>query len=278
MADSKDWAGELGTTWADTIDEMDAQLAPATAHGLTALAAQPGERIIDLGCGGGPTTLRIAEAVGQTGHALGVDISADLAAIASTRGAALSQMRIKVADAATHDFGETRFDALFSRFGCMFFDKPVAAFQNLHKALKPAGRVVLCVWAEPKYNNWAMIPASAGNEVLGPVEKLPPGAPGPFGWATPDIFLPILEGAGFHEITYHEHSVRMASGYGAAPDPVDRAIALIERIGPLASRLKEEPKGTIDLLRPTLKEKLTPLVEDDHVVYSGMIRVIQAIA
>ncbi|MEM8790913.1 MAG: class I SAM-dependent methyltransferase [Pseudomonadota bacterium] len=275
MAESKDWAGDLGATWAETIDEMDAQLESASAHALAALAARSGERIIDLGCGGGPTTLKIAGEVGAGGHVLGLDISPALAAIAERRGAGLPQMTIKVADAATHDFGADGFDALFSRFGCMFFDEPVAAFRNLRAALKPGGRAVLTVWAEPKHNSWAMVPASAGNEVLGPAEKVPPGAPGPFGWATPDIFEPILDGAGFSDLSYTEHPLEMTVSYGDAADPIDRAIALAERIGPLARRLEEAPDGTAEKVRPVLREKMAPFVRGDRVVFDGLIRVIK---
>ncbi|MEM7240492.1 MAG: methyltransferase domain-containing protein, partial [Pseudomonadota bacterium] len=127
MADARDWAGELGTKWATQIEPMDRMLAPATQHALDALGATAGERVIDLGCGGGPTSLKIADAVGQNGQVLGIDISPDLVAIARTRAAATSNARFEVADAGEHAFGEGDWDALFSRFGCMFFDVPAAA-------------------------------------------------------------------------------------------------------------------------------------------------------
>lgn len=278
MADSKDWAGDLGATWAETIEAMDAQLAPATEHGLSALAAQPGERIIDLGCGGGPTTLQIADEVGPEGHVMGLDISPALASIAASRGEALAQMEVVVADAATFAFETAAYDALFSRFGCMFFDEPIAAFQNLRGALKTGGRAVFTVWAEPKYNPWAMIPASVGHEILGPAEKLPPGAPGPFGWATPEIFEPILSGAGFADLSYTEHEIEMAVGYGSDEDPIDRAVALAARIGPLARRLEEAPPEMAAKVLPVLRAKMTPFVKGGRVVLNGRIRVIRVTA
>ena len=276
MAETRDWAGYLGTAWAETINEMDVQLAPVLTHALAALDARPGERVVDLGCGGGATTVKIAEAVGAEGCALGLDVSPSLAAIAKRRGAHLPQMTVVAADAAAHDFAGRTFDALFSRFGCMFFDEPAVAFERLRAALIPGGRATLAVWAEPKKNPWAMVPASAGNDILGPAEKLPPGAPGPFGWAMPEIFEPILAEAGFAEVRHTEKRIEMVSGFGGAPDPIDRAIALAERLGPLARRLKDAPEGTAERVRPILREKIAPFLRGDRVVFPGAVRIVTA--
>lgn len=276
MAEKADWAGYLGTAWAETIDEMDVQLAQVSTHALAALDPQPGERVLDLGCGGGATTVEIAEAVGAEGCAFGLDVSPSLAAIAKRRGAHLPQMTVVAADAAAHDFAGRTFDALFSRFGCMFFDAPVVAFARLRAALVPGGRAALTVWSEPKKNPWAMVPASAANEIMGPAEKLPPGAPGPFGWATPEIFEPILAAAGFAEIRHAERRIEMVSGFGDAPDPIDRAIALAERLGPLARRLKDAPEGTAERVRPMLRERLAPFLRGDRVVFPGAVRIVAA--
>ncbi|MEM7238224.1 MAG: class I SAM-dependent methyltransferase, partial [Pseudomonadota bacterium] len=186
-----------------------------------------------------------------------------------------SNARFEVADAGEHAFGEGDWDALFSRFGCMFFDVPAAAMGHLRSALEPGGRAALCVWCEPKFNPWAMIPASAANDVLGPAEKVPPGAPGPFGWATPDIFMPILGDAGWSEIAFAEHELSLPISAGDDPDPVERAITHMCRIGPLARRLEDHPDAEAEI-RVILADALRPLIRDEVVMLGGKVRIITA--
>lgn len=275
MADKRDWAGQQGAKWAKLIATMDRQLIPAAKPGLEALAARAGERVIDLGCGGGPTSLMLAEQVGAEGRVLGVDISRDLLEIARSRAEGVAQVAFAEADAGSHAFEEGGWDALYSRFGCMFFDDPPAAMANLRHALVPDGRAVLTVWAEPKRNPWAMLPARAAAEVLGPAEKMPPGAPGPFGWCEPGIFEPILAQAGFADVTWIEHEIEMQIGMDGAADPVTRAVDLACAIGPLASRLKDAPEAEGDI-RPILADLMRPHIRDDAVRLPGVVRVIHA--
>ena len=277
MADAKDWAGDLGANWAAVNDAMDRQLAPALPLGIAALAPRCGERIIDLGCGGGASSLAIAEAVGAEGTVLGVDISPDLARIAEERTDASSNVAIVVGDASQHPFEDAGFDALFTRFGCMFFEKPVEAMAHLRRALVPGGRAVLTVWAEPERNPWATIPAKAAADVLGPAEAAVPGAPGPFGWASPRIYEPILAEAGYRYLIAAEHEIRMPVSLGADPDPVVRAIRHMQRIGPLSRRLAEDPDA-LDEIAGILRPALMALVEGDAVCLPGCLRILQATA
>lgn len=106
---------------------------------------QPGESVLDVGVGTGPTTVRAAEAVGPTGRAVGSDISPVM--IESARAAAgEAGAEWLVADAQTYDFGEGAFDVVISRFGVMFFPDPVAAFGNLAYATRSGGRLAMAVW------------------------------------------------------------------------------------------------------------------------------------
>ncbi|MEM6904372.1 MAG: methyltransferase domain-containing protein, partial [Pseudomonadota bacterium] len=94
MAERNEWSGDLGAAWAGINAAMDAQLAPVLGPAIQALAPKPGERVIDLGCGGGASSLEIARAVGPEGRVLGLDISPDLAEIARARGRDLPQLEI----------------------------------------------------------------------------------------------------------------------------------------------------------------------------------------
>ncbi|HUS55841.1 MAG TPA: class I SAM-dependent methyltransferase [Thermohalobaculum sp.] len=275
MAEAEFWAGEMGKEWARRADALDRQLAAAGAAGLTALAARPGECILDLGCGSGATTIELCQAVGPDGAVTGVDISSDQVAAAQTRPGN-ERAEFVVGNAETWPFEAATYDALFSRFGCMFFGDPPAAYVNIRRALKPDARVVLVVWRALKLNPWADVPARVGAEVLGPTEPPVLGAPGPFAWADPVIFQPILEGAGFTGLEWAEQPITMQIGEAGQEGPIARAVAMLMRVGPLARRLKGLPTEERTTIAARLAPKLEPFVEDGWVRLPGTIWVVRA--
>jgi len=105
-----------------------------------ALGVQAGEHVLDVGCGSGQIT-REAARMARAGSALGVDISAS--AIERARELVQAQeihnVTFECADAQAYPFPQARFDLAMSRFGTMFFDDPVAAFENVRRALRPTG-------------------------------------------------------------------------------------------------------------------------------------------
>ena len=219
----EDWAGEMGARWLASLDRFEGMIAPIGAGLLERAGYRPGERVLDLGCGGGATTLAIAAAVGPDGTALGLDIAPMLIEAARQRAvAAGSTARFICADAATAQLDEPPFDRLFSRFGSMFFPEPVAAFTNLRTMLKPGARIDLAVWAHPRDNLWMM-------EVMGVVRQhieIPPAtprAPGPFAFEDLTYLEEILTEAGYAGMDVAAYEGRQAvGGPGATPqDAVD---------------------------------------------------------
>ncbi|QDH34856.1 class I SAM-dependent methyltransferase [Porphyrobacter sp. YT40] len=214
----EDWAGEMGARWLASLDRFEGMIAPIGEALLARAGYQPGERVLDLGCGGGATTLAIAEAVGPQGAALGLDIAPMLIERAKARAAAAgSPARFVCADAATAQLAEPPFDRLFSRFGSMFFAEPVPAFANLRAMLKPGARIDLAVWAHPRDNAWMM-------EVMGVVRRyveIPPAvprAPGPFAFEDLGYLEGILTAAGFTAMEVAAYEGEQAvGGAGASP-------------------------------------------------------------
>lgn len=195
-----DWAGDRGERWLRDVDVMEAMLAPIGEAVLAEAAYRAGEKVLDVGCGGGWTTRSIGAAVGAPGLALGLDISPALVAEASRRAANLPQVLFRAGDAATAAPDEGPFDRLFSRFGVMFFGDPPAAFAHLATLLTPGARLDMAVWANPAWNPWMM----EMRRVVGAHVALPspePLAPGPFQLADPGYHQPLLEGAGFTQVT-----------------------------------------------------------------------------
>ncbi len=111
------------------------------AHGDAAVAVldpQPGERVLDIGCGFGDATRQLAALVGPGGTASGVDVSPrfiELAAREAAEGGA-SNAAFRALDVEVDALGGP-YDVAFSRFGTMFFAGPVRALRNVRTALKP---------------------------------------------------------------------------------------------------------------------------------------------
>jgi SAM-dependent methyltransferase len=158
---------------------------------------QPGERVLDIGCGSGQTTCEVAR-IARVGSALGVDISAS--AIERARELARAQgvrnVTFERADAQVCRFPQERFDLAISRFGTMFFDDPVAAFANVGRALRPAGRLVMMIWQARERNEWQV---AIRQSLAGPGGS---AGPDPFSLADPPAVTGILEAAGFADVTF----------------------------------------------------------------------------
>lgn len=200
---AEDWAGPMGERWLAHLDRFESMIAPVGEALLARAAFVAGERVVDVGCGGGATTAAIAAQVAPTGYVVGVDISAALIDEARARAdrAGLDNVRFVVADAAQAQLPQAPFDRLFSRFGTMFFPEPQAAFGNLASWLRPGGRADFSVWAPAKDNPWV---AELMQIVRRYVELPPPvpRAPGPFALDDPNYCGELLRNAGFVELRF----------------------------------------------------------------------------
>lgn len=217
---TEDWAGAMGAKWLANIDRFESMIAPVGEAFLKRAAFRPGERVIDIGCGGGGTSIAIGAAVAPDGAVTGLDISPDLIAFATTRAATAGAANVSFveADASVATPPGAPFDRLFSRFGSMFFAEPGAAFGNLRSLIRAGGRADLAVWAPARDNLW--IAAMMG--VLGRHLDLPapvPRAPGPFALDDPDYIRELLGGAGFVDIDIAAwDGMQQVGGAGSSPE------------------------------------------------------------
>ncbi|GAA4459650.1 class I SAM-dependent methyltransferase [Phytohabitans houttuyneae] len=161
-----------------------------------ACGVRPHEQVLDIGCGSGQTTREAARAA-RDGGALGLDISAPAIERARelARAEGLGNVTFERADVQAHRFAPERFDLAISRFGTMFFDDPVAAFANVGRALRPAGRLAMIVWQSRSRNEWDV----AIRQCLGVSEEDTAG-PDAFTLADPATVERILAAAGFADI------------------------------------------------------------------------------
>lgn len=230
------WNAVAGETWAGLQDRLDHQLEPLGRRGMRELRLAAGQRVLDIGCGTGQTTMELVEAVSRDGAVMGVDISHPMLQVARRRAGGAPNVRFVEADAQTEGFEAASFDAAFSRFGVMFFADPVAAFRNIRSALKPGGRLAFVCW-RPAAENQVMTVAMAAAAPFLPPTPPPadPTAPGPFAFADPVRTRGILADAGFTDIAIVPHNEKVGGGN------LDQTLELSLRVGPLGSFLRENP-------------------------------------
>lgn len=268
------WNSQVGETWVGQQDRLDRQLSPLGLTAMAALDLAADERVIDIGCGCGQTSLELAAEVGSDGTVLGVDISAPMLDVARRRAAqaGLANVGFLEADGQTHLFKPGGADALFSRFGVMFFADPPAAFANLRKALRPGGRLAFVCWRPMVENQWMLLPLQAALKHLPPPAPPPdPFAPGPFAFADPDRVRGILTAAGFTGIEINAHDTKIG-GNG-----LEETVELSLRVGPLGRLLGEHPDQR-GLVTQSLRAALEPHAGPSGVYLPAAVWIVTASA
>jgi SAM-dependent methyltransferase len=251
---------KAGNVWALLQERTDAYLDPLGRAAMALLDVGHGAHVMDVGCGCGQTVLELAALVGPQGQVLGLDISEPMLARARERSAAHQNVSLVLADAETHSFEPGAWEALFSRFGVMFFRDPKAAFTNLRRALRPGGQVAFVCWQELARNPWAEIPLRALMARL-PTSPVPglmdPDAPGPFAFADREKIEALLGAAGFSEVTIASHASSVNLG---AALTLDEAVDYCRQIGPAARFIADAPAERRPELLALLREALAPHV------------------
>ena len=246
------WNSPASRAWADHHDRQDRALADLAEAALGRAAPQPGERVLDIGCGSGTTVLALAQRVGPTGHVQGADIAAPSVARARERIAAagLQQAEVICAEVATHRFDPAVFDLVFSRLGVMFFEDPIAAFANVHRAMKPDGRLALAVFRPAGENPWPSAPMAAVRHLLPPAPPPSPDEPGMFSWGDRERAQRILETAGFRAISFTPADLELRiAGAGGAVEATEFALMF----GPLTRVLPDLPTEQQEAVRSALE-------------------------
>lgn len=261
------WSGPLFDCFVRYRDLVAAGLG---AHGDAAMKAhppQPGDRVLDLGCGFGDTTQRLAALVGSEGEAVGVDVAEPFIEIACKEAeeAGVENTRFFVGDVQVAEL-EGGFDYAFSRMGIMFFANPVQALRNVRTALVPGGRLCAVVWRRKLDNDWVRRAELVVEEYLEHPEETdqPTCGPGPFSMANADTVSEQLKIAGFEEITLQRCDLPLKIG-----NDLDHAVEFNMALGPAGEvlRLWED---RIDEIRPKiageLREALAEFEGPDGVV------------
>lgn len=247
--DAEDWRGERGAHWLRDMDRFESMLAPLGEALLARARLGQGERVIDIGCGGGWTSRAAAAVVGPTGSVRGVDISPLLVQEAARRAKGIANLAFTHGDAATDPIPGAPFDRMISRLGVMFFADPVRAFTRLHGLLVGGGQLDWAVWAAPEDNPWM---SGARRIAAQFVEMAPPDpdGPGPFSLRDPEVLADRLAQAGFGSISIVAWEGHHSVG-GAGADPQSAAEFALTAFS-FADALQQVPTAVRDAISAEL--------------------------
>ena len=228
----------------------------------------PGQRVLDVGCGFGDSTLRIAASVAPSGEAFGTDCAEnfirDAAADAGSRN--IHNAHFFAEDA---QWGDLRgpYDHAFARFGTMFFEMPGAAMRNIRNALKPGGTFTQIVWRRREENPWLHEAEQCVRTIVPVVSHEESGqvhcGPGPFSMSGPDMVSGMLRGAGFERISFERFDCDICIGRDA-----DDAIEFAMALGPAGEILRlagHEGERLKPQVIAALRQTLAPYVRADGV-------------
>jgi ubiquinone/menaquinone biosynthesis C-methylase UbiE len=267
------WNGLGGRHWTDRQPVQDVLLAPVSQILIEHCDTKAGERIVDVGCGCGSTSIALAELVVPDGFVLGVDISTPMLARARELAPKDLPLEFVLADATVYPFDPGSFDLVTSRFGVMFFADPVVSFANLSQALKASGRLAFACWREPRLNPWMMVPLQAAYEHVPRLPQLGPEDPGPFAFASEERVNRILREAGFADIRMEPRDLTLDLAIGRG---LDAAVQGALEIGPASRALAEHPEDVRAAAMRSIREALMPFVRGESVPVGGAIWVVTA--
>lgn len=267
------WNGYEGQHWADEYERYNRANDGMNQPLLDAAAITEADRVLDVGCGTGRTT-RLAARLATHGHATGLDLSGPMLArargLATTEG--IGNVTFQQGDAQVYPLPDNGFDVAISRGGVMFFDDPMAAFGNINRALRPAGRLA---FVGPKDNSMSGDFARA----LAPLWHLMrkhtqrDTAPGPASLGSPDRIAEVLGAAGFTDIASTSITVGMAFGDNAAD-----AAEFMFAMGPMRFNLAGVAQEDIDRTKAAVIDSLLPYEQADGVRLTAQMWLVHALA
>lgn len=273
------WNGPLFDIWQSFQAVV---VSNARAHGDAALAdhqPDPGDRVLDIGCGLGDSTVQLARLVGPQGHAHGVDVAERMVVGAREEAAnsGVENVSFEAVDVQAASFTEA-YDYAFGRFGTMFFANPMAALRNVRQALRPGGRLNMVVWRRKLDNDWLHRAETLVEQFLDRPEEYdqPTCGPGPFSMANADTVTDVLKHAGFEDIALKRQDLMIKTG-----ETLEHAVDLVMSIGPAGEVLRLWG-DRVDEIRPKVRAALldgmADMVRADGVYADSSTWAVRAVA
>ncbi len=268
---SPSWGSAAGNAWVQVQDLTDSIYEPVERRLTDEVARGGGNRVLDIGCGTGATTVAIARRLGPGAECTGIDVSEPMVEASRRRAERTGvDARFELADAQTRQFTEGEFDLVVSRWGVMFFADPVAAFANLRRAAA-GGRLRAITWRSHTENPFMTVAEEAAAPLLAGFQpRRADEAPGQFGLADEKATTGILEAAGWESVELLPIDVTCSF-------PESELVRYFTGLGPLARHLDELPPTEIpDDLVEVVRAAFDPYVEGGEVSFNAACWMIRA--
>lgn len=269
------WNGPTGERWRARQQDQDTLLAPVTDVLLQRAAPAAGERVLDIGCGCGATSIELARRVVPGGRVMGVDISAPMLQRARELAPADLPVDFIMADATAYRFDPAAADLLFSRFGVMFFAEPQKSFANMRRGLRRGARLAFACWREPRKNPWLMLPLEEACRHVPRPAAPAPEEPGPFAFADERRVRGFLDQAGFREVRLEPVDLALDIGVGRG---LDAAVETVTGMGPTSRALEGQPPELRAAAAQSIRAALARFQVDDKVALPGAIWIVSAMS
>jgi SAM-dependent methyltransferase len=264
------WNGVAGRAWVEAQEVLDRIFKPFEDLLSQAIRAESGGRVLDVGCGTGSTTLAVARLLGAQARCVGIDISGPMITAARARAERESlAVDFIQADAQTHTFEPASFDTIISRFGVMFFDDSVRAFENLRHAAREDAELRLITWRSAAENPFMTTAERAAAPLLPDLPVRRPDGPGQFAFADPDRVRAILEASGWADIEIRPIDV-------ACTLPETDFVRYVTRLGPVGLVLQDADDRTRAEVITTLRAAFNPYVEGAEVRFTAACWMVSA--
>ena len=270
------WSGKGGDIWVERQKAMDTMLSPLGEVVIKELNLLSKDKVLDIGCGCGSTSIDIAEHLSLNGAVTGVDISKPMLdrAKLSAKNKSLNNIDFQLKDVQSENLPNEHFSVAFSRFGVMFFENPFEAFSNIYRSLKAGGRLGFVCWQSPKFNPWQSLSIQAIRKYI-ELPSYPKRNPGPFAFQERIYIEEIVNKANFKylKILALEKEVEMFKGKG-----LEHATEDFLSINPVITEmLKQSTEEVKESVKNALISSFEPYYSDNKLTFPSSTWIVTAV-
>jgi SAM-dependent methyltransferase len=257
------WNGPSGHAWVDAQETLDQMFKGIEDLIGEKISRGSNDRVLDVGCGTGGTTIAFARRLGENSHCVGIDISEPMIAAARARAEREDiPVRFICADAQHHAFEPVSFDTIVSRFGVMFFDDPVQAFINLRRAAAHRAELTVVVWRSAAENPFMTTAERAAAPLLPDLPARQPDAPGQFAFADQRRVARILDESGWSAVEIRPVDVACAF-------PETELTPYLTRLGPVGRVIQDLDDRTRARVTQAVRAAFEPYVQGGEVRFTA---------
>ena len=263
------WNEKTVSPWIKYNNEINYQFEHISKILFENIGFKKDQSILDIGCGAGQTSYYAKKKVGANGTITAVDISIPLLNIFKKKYKNIKKLACLRKDIQKTKFKKNIFDHAISRFGVMFFEYPLQAFENTYQSLKKNGSITFISWGNFRYNQFFTIPAYSVKKAT--KIEIPEfnRDPGPFSLRERSYIQKLLKESGFRNITIKNIKTNLKAG------KIKTDVNIMMNIGVGAKMIRENKidRNTYDIIKRDINNKLQELFKRQNYYNAYIYRV-----